>query len=122
MARILIIDDDNTFLDMLKDMIERNGYEVVSASDGDEGMDLYRKEPTDLIITDIIMPNKEGVELIFEFQRDFPDAKIIAISGGGKGNAKDYLNVASNISNVKHAFQKPFAMDEMLAAVKELVG
>lgn len=122
MARILIIDDDDMFRDMLKSMIEKNGYDVVSASDGKEGMDLYRKEPTDLIITDIIMPNKEGVELIFEFERDFPDAKIIAISGGGKGSAGGYLDAVSNIPNVKFAFQKPFPMDELLTAVKKLVG
>jgi DNA-binding response OmpR family regulator len=122
MARILIIDDDDRFRDMLKDMIERNGYEVVSASDGKEGIDLYRKEPTDLIITDIIMPNKEGMETIFELRKDFPDVKIIAISGGGKGKAEDYLSSAGLIPNVKRSFQKPFAMDEMLQAVKELVG
>ena len=122
MVRILIIDDDDTFLDMLKDMIERNGYEVVTASDGKEGMDFYRKEPADLVITDIIMPNKEGVELIFELQRDFPNAKIIAISGGGKMKAEDCIKTVSLIPNVKRTFQKPFAMDEMLQAVKEIVG
>jgi len=122
MARILIIEDNVEFRDVLKKMLERQDYEVMVASDGEEGIKMFRDNPTPLVITDIIMPNKEGVELIFEFERDFPDTKIIAISGGGKGAANDYLNAASNIPNVKRTFQKPFAMDEMLQAVKEIVG
>jgi len=68
------------------------------------------------------LPNKEGIETIFEFERSFPDVKIIAISGGGKGPANDYLKTASSIANVKRTFEKPFAMDELLEAVKELVA
>ena len=82
---------------------------------------MFRDNPTPLVITDIIMPNIDGVELIFEFQQDFPDTRIIAISGGGKDSASDYLNIVSNIPNVKRAFQKPFAMDELLQAVKEIL-
>ena len=122
MAQILIIEDDDSMRCVLKDMLERQNYEVMVASDGEEGIKMFRNNPTPLVITDIIMPNKEGVELIFEFERDFPDTKIIAISGGGKCSANDYLNMVSNSPNVKCTFQKPFAMDEMLQAVKEIVG
>ncbi len=121
MARILVIDDNKRFQEMLKEVLERQEYEVVTASDGKEGMDLYRKEPTDLVITDIIMPDKEGIETIFELQRDFPNAKIIAISGGGKMKAENCLRTAGLISNVKRTFQKPFATDELLQAVKEIL-
>ena len=122
MAQILIIEDDVEFRDVLKEMLERQDYEVMVASDGEEGIKIFRDNPTPLVITDIIMPNKEGIELIFEFQRDFPDTKIIAISGGGKGRAEDYLKSANSLPNVKRTFQKPFAMDDLLRAVKEIVG
>jgi len=122
MAQILIIEDDVEFRNVLKEMLERQDYEIMVASDGEEGIKMFRNNPTPLVITDIIMPNKEGVELIFELQRDFPDAKIIAISGGGKMKAEDCIKTVSLIPNVKRTFQKPFAMDEMLQAVKELVG
>ena len=121
MAQILIIEDDVEFRNVLKEMLERQDCDVRVASDGEEGIKMFRDNPTPLVITDIIMPNKDGVELIFEFERDFPDTRIIAISGGGKGSANDYLNIARNIPNVKRAFQKPFAMDELLQAVKEIL-
>lgn len=103
-------------------MLERQDYEVMVASDGEEGIKIFRENPAPLVITDILMPNKEGIELIFELQRDFPDAKVIAISGGGKIKAEDCIKTADSIPNVKRTFRKPFAMDELLAAVKELVG
>jgi len=121
MAQILIIEDDIEFRNVLKEMLERQDYEVMVASDGEEGIRMFRDNPAPLVITDIIMPNKEGVETIFEFQRDFPDTKIIAISGGGKLKAEDCIKTASLIPNVKYTFQKPFAMDEMLQAVKEIL-
>ena len=80
------------------------------------------RQPADLVITDILLPDKDGVETIFEFYRDFPGAKIVAISGGGKMRAEDCVEVARAIPNVKRAFKKPFAMDEMLRAVKEILG
>jgi len=88
MARILVIDDDIQILEMLGQTLEREGYEVVDALDGKEGMRLYREAPTDLVITDIVMPEKEGVETIMELKRDFPDVKIIAMSGGGQINSE----------------------------------
>lgn len=122
MAKILIIEDDLRFQRMLRQMLQQTGYEVLTASDGKVGMDVYCNEPTELVITDIIMPNKDGVETIFEFHRSFPDTKIIAISGGGRGKAEDYLESFGQAPNVKYTFQKPFVMDEMLQAVKELLG
>ena len=83
MARILVIDDDYQVREMLRDTLEIAGYEVEVASDGREGLKLYHNRPTDMIITDIIMPNMDGLETITELQRNFPDTKIIAFSGGG---------------------------------------
>ncbi len=107
--------------EMLRNMLEFNGYEVDDAPDGKAAIRLYRREPADLIITDIIMPDKEGLETIFELRRDFPDLKIIAISGGGYVEADDYLHLAKSFG-AKRTFTKPFKLKEMLKAVEELLG
>jgi len=122
MARILIIDDDDQLREVLRKMLSRAGYEVLMASNGSDGIDLYRKEQPDVVITDIIMPEKDGAEAIFELQKEFPDIKIIAMSGGGQVKAEDYLKSITSLSNVKHTFEKPFVFDEMLQVVKELVN
>ena len=120
MAKILIIDDDSQIPDMLGQTLEREGYEVVRASNGREGMKINRKTPVDLIITDIIMPEKEGIETILELKRDFPHIKIIAISGGGHIEAEDYLYIAENIG-AHRTFTKPIKRDELLKAASELL-
>ena len=84
MKRLLVIDDDDQMRQMLKQMLERAGYEIIDAPDGQTGIELYRQNPTDLIITDLIMPQKDGMETIIELKRDFPNVKIIAISGGSR--------------------------------------
>ncbi len=121
MKRILVIDDDFQVRALLKEILEQEGYEVADASNGAEGIRLYRDEPADLIITDIIMPEKEGIETIFELKRDFPDVKIIAISGGGRLSSKDYLSIAEKC-NVARTFSKPFNREELLEAICELLG
>ena len=121
MKRILVIDDDVQVRQMLRQMLEREGYEVVDAPDGKEGIRLYRDEPADLIITDIIMPEKEGIGTIFELRRDFPDVKIIAISGGGRlVNKNDCLELcrAKGIPT----FSKPFDRKELLEAIQKLLA
>jgi CheY-like chemotaxis protein len=120
MARILVIDDDVLVLDMLYELLTREGYDVLRASNGEEGIRLYRKEPVDLIITDLIMPEKEGIETIIELRKDFPDVKIIAISGGGRIGTKDYLNMAK-IFGVQRTFTKPVAREQLLGAIRELI-
>ena len=122
MLKVLIIEDDVEFRTVLKDMLERKGFEVYEASEGEEGIKVYNETPTEVVITDIIMPNKEGMETIIEFKRDFPDAKIIAMSGGGKGAATSYLKAASLFPNVKYTFQKPFPIADLLKVVESLVS
>ena len=119
MKRILVIDDDAQFRPMLGQMLERAGYEVVEAQDGNEGIKLFRESPTDLIITDIIMPEKEGVETVIELKRDFPDVKIIAISGGSRGiDAKSCLSYVKALG-VSCVFSKPFEREELFEAIRE---
>ena len=101
-------------------MLERAGYKVMEASDGKEGVKLYRDKPCDLIITDIIMPEKEGIETIRELKRDFPDIKIIAMSGGGRIGAEDYLHMAKMLG-VQRTFAKPIEREEFLGAIRELL-
>ncbi|MGA1867433.1 MAG: response regulator [bacterium] len=120
MARILIIDDDVQIQEMLKQMLERAGYEVVTAPNGKVAIKLYREDPADLIITDLIMPEMEGIETIRKFKRDFPNIAIIAMSGGGRISPDSYLGMVKKFG-VKHTFVKPIKRAELLEAVQELL-
>lgn len=121
MPRILVIDDEAPVRDLFRMMLERAGYEVALAGDGKEGMASHRETPADLIITDIVMPEKEGLETIVELRRDYPDVKIIAISGGGRIGPDSYLDMAKSLG-AHCAFSKPVDRDELLAALRELTG
>ena len=121
MKRILVIDDDVQVRQMLRQMLEREGYEVVDAPDGKEGIRLYRDEPADLIITDIIMPEKEGIGTIFELRREFPGVKIIAVSGGGRFVHKNDCLDLCRAKGIP-AFSKPFDRKELLEAIQKLLA
>jgi DNA-binding response OmpR family regulator len=120
MARILIIDDEAMIRNLLVRMLEREGYETVTASNGKDGINIHRKNPADLIITDLIMPDKEGIETIMELRRDFQDVKIIAMSGGGKTDSETYLHIAKTIGAIK-TLAKPFDRKELLTTIRELL-
>jgi len=120
MGRILLIDDNVQILNMLRQILEPEGYEVVDAINGNEGIRLYREKPTDLIITDLIMPEKGGIETIMELRRDFPDVKIIAISGGGRSHPGPYLKIAKEVG-AQYTFAKPVKREELLNAVRALL-
>ena len=121
MARILLIDDDPWVLKILKQILEGAGHEVHTAEDGQEGLEQYRQDPTDLIITDMVMPVKDGLKMIMEVENEFPDAKIIAISGGGIIEPERYLSLAKSIGT-KKTIQKPITKEELLKAVDEVLG
>jgi YesN/AraC family two-component response regulator len=106
---------------MLGQTLKREEHELVKALDGKEGLKLYRENPTDLLITDIIMPEKEAIETIMELQRDFPDVKIISISGGGHDYPDEYLYIARMLG-VQKTFAKPISREELLKAVSELLN
>jgi DNA-binding response OmpR family regulator len=120
MSKILVLDDEPSILLMIKKMLEKAGYEVIIASNGKEGMRLFDKENPDMVITDIIMPEKEGLETIFELRRMHPDLKIIAISGGGRISPDGYLPGAK-LLGANMVFQKPLVQKEFLAAVASLL-
>ncbi len=121
MFSILIMEDDDNLRKMLKAMLEVAGYKVLEAPDGEAGMKLYRLEPTDLIIIDIFMPRKEGLETIMELRRDYADVKIIAMSGGSKKIDHDFLH-QSKLLGAQRTLSKPFERQELLEAIEELVG
>ena len=116
MARILIIDDEPQIRSMLKLMLERDGYEVVEAPDGVAGIKVYRQNPADLIITDLIMPNKDGIGMIIDLKKEFPKVKIIAMSGGGLNKPDGYLKGAKKLG-AACTLTKPIDREEMLRVV-----
>ena len=120
MARILVIDDDEKLRELIRRFLERAGYEVVIAENGRVALEIQRQNPADLIITDIFMPEKEGTEFIMDITGEFPQSKVIAISGGGNVKNIDFLQLAENLGALK-TFQKPFKQEELLAAVEELL-
>ena len=120
MARILIIGDEDQARCMLHQVLERAGYDVIEARDGVEGLQRFREGPTDVIITDILMPEKEGLETIMDLRREFPAAKIIAMSGGGRTGNLNFLEVARRLG-AQRTLHKPFGLPEMLKAVQELL-
>jgi len=121
MARILIIDDEDELRSMLRRMLEQAGHEVTEAVNGAEGIELYERDRPDLIITDIIMPEKEGVETIIALRRADPDLPIIAISGGGRLEATDFLPMARKLG-ARRTLSKPFRRDQLLEAVDECLA
>jgi len=120
MARILIIDDEPQIRSMLKLMLERDGYEVVEAPDGVEGISVYRQNPADLIITDLIMPNKDGIGMIIDLKKEFPEVKIIAMSGGGLNKPDGYLKGAKKLG-ASCTLTKPIDREEMLRVVAAIL-
>src|SRR5690349_20135697 len=117
MPKIQVIDDDEQVRALLHEILDRAGFEVVEAANGVEGVSVYRSAPSDLIITDLIMPEKEGVETILELRSEFPSARIIAISGGGRNGAQDYLAIAAKLG-ARRVVAKPFSRQEILDAVQ----
>ena len=119
--RILIIDDDERTRKLFRKILEKEAYEVIEASDGNEGIKIYRQDPVDLVITDIIMPEKEGIETIMDLRKESPDVKIIAISGGGLEEAEAYLEIAKKMGAAE-ALTKPIKNDELLNKIKDILG
>ena len=120
MARILLVDDDEQFRNMLSETLREAGYEVVEAHEGAEGLRFYHEHGSDLIITDLIMPEKEGLEIIQEIRRHDPETKIIAMSGGGRHGPYDYLKIAKTFG-ARQVLAKPFSRQEILTAVEQVL-
>jgi len=121
MAKILVLDDELSILVMIKKMLEKEGHDVELALNGIDGMELFEKNKPDLVITDIIMPQKEGLETILELRKKYPKLKIIAISGGGRVGPEGYLPSAK-LLGADRVFQKPLVQKEFMQAVSILLN
>jgi DNA-binding response OmpR family regulator len=120
MAKILVLDDEAAIVLMIKKMLEKAGHDVDMALNGRDGMILFEQNKPDLLITDIIMPEKEGLETIFELRQKYPDLKIIAISGGGRISPEGYLPGAK-LLGADMVFPKPLDQKEFMQAVDTLL-
>lgn len=117
MATILVIDDDAQVRTLIVHMLEREHHRVVEAHNGSEGIRHFEKLGIDLVITDILMPEKDGIEVIREIRKLNPDVKMVAISGGGQLGADQYLKLAEKLG-AQHTLLKPFKREELLNIVR----
>lgn len=122
MKRILVVDDEEHISDLISDCLKSDGYEVMCVNNGLLAYNSLRESKYDLLITDIVMPDMDGLELIKKSKNLYPDIKIIAISAGGDLIEPDvYLNPAKTFG-ADHRLNKPFELDDLMSKVSELVG
>lgn len=120
-ARILVMDDDDVLRFILVETLQSEGYEVFAVNNGDDGLLAMREKPFDLVVTDIIMPGREGIETIIELRRNYPRLKILAMSGGGLVAPSEYLDNARDFG-ADRTLQKPFKTSAFLAEVAALLA
>jgi CheY-like chemotaxis protein len=118
MARVLVADDDEQFRSVMARMLELEGHEVLLAADGFEAGDLYRKHLPEVVVLDLYMPEKEGLETLLELRTHFPDIRIVVISGGGGPFKLDPLLTAKRMGAVA-TLTKPISRDDLVAALDE---
>ena len=118
--RILLIDDDDLVRKTLRRALEGADFEVVEAVDGGEGIRSYEAQPIDVVVTDILMPEKEGIETIIELRQKDPDVRIVAISGGNCIEGQQYLKAAAKLG-ADRVLQKPIRPKALLEAVCDLL-
>ena len=120
MARILLIEDNAGLRAILAEHLALAGHTVIEAGDGREGLDHFRRVGADLVITDMVMPETEGFEVLRELRRTHPPVKIIAMSGEGQGSGAAYLDAARLLGAAK-VLLKPFPAAVLIAAIAELL-
>ena len=120
MSKILVIDDDPQVRELLSRVLEREGYDTCVAADGAEGLDVAREQRPDLVITDIFMPEREGLTTIMDLKRIRPGMGIIAISGGGHIARGDYLDAAVDMG-ADVGIPKPLDLDLLRATVARIL-
>lgn len=120
--RVLIVDDNEDMLQSMKILLEVASYEVAVASNGARALSLQRERPFDVLITDIFMPEMDGMEIIDQFRREFPAIRIIAMSGGGKRiKGHDYLSDTQNFGVVA-TLRKPFEPEDLLQTLRRVLS
>jgi CheY-like chemotaxis protein len=120
MAGILIVEDDKDLREMLKASLSKLKYTILEASNGNEAILRFKPLITDLVITDLIMPDEDGLKVIMKIKEIKPSIKVIAISGGGKAGPGNYLNLAK-VLGADEIFPKPFSINELIKKIAELL-
>lgn len=120
MARVLVIDDEEQVRTLIREVLEGAGHEVIEARNGREAMKLYEANPSSVVITDLVMPEQDGIETIRELRRRFPAVKIIAVSGAEQKLNLDLLYVAEKLGALR-TMEKPFDIRKLVALVEELL-
>lgn len=120
MPRILIIDDDLVTRKLLRVALGYKNYEVITAENCKQGLEMLHHTPSDVVIVDMIMPEKNGLKTIMDLTREFPNVKIIAISGDGSIEAERYLNLAEDLG-ARRSYTKPLNLKELSQGVQELL-
>ena len=115
MASILVIDDDEALRLLLREILQADGHQIREAANGREGLALYRAQPADVVITDILMPEQDGMEVILELTREFLDARVIAMTGAS--GEQNFLSVAK-LFGARHILEKPFGADQVRRVVR----
>lgn len=119
MKKVLVIDDDVAFNEILKEQLEWANYEVACAFDGSQGLSVYQTFKPDIVVTDIIMPNKDGIEVILALVNDSTcHSKIVVMSGGGRIAGIEYLKLTENLG-IKSILEKPFSFAELQKAMEQ---
>lgn len=120
MPGILVVEDDNDLRTMLKVSLSRRRFTVLEAENGKEALAHFKPSVTDLVITDLIMPEEDGLKVIMRMRELKPSIKIIAISGGGKAGPGSYLNLAKALG-ADAIYSKPFSVNDMITKIEELL-
>jgi CheY-like chemotaxis protein len=118
-TRVLVIDDDEDVRDVLQVLLESEGYAVLAAADGQEGLLLQRRSPAAVVVTDIFMPGKEGIETVVELLQEFPQTKVIVVSGAPPTARADYGQLAVSLGAVRY-LPKPLQSQDLIEAVRQL--
>ncbi|MGM0561764.1 MAG: response regulator [Pseudomonadota bacterium] len=121
MPTILLIDDEASIIEVMGNSLIKAGYEVLSAENGEKGLQLLEKEAVDAVVTDIIMPEKEGLETIIEIRRKRPELPIVAISGGGRTRQLHFLEISRDFG-ANDVLQKPFKPSQLIASLNSLLA
>lgn len=121
MAKVLLVDDDDDVRYALGKYLRRAGHEIVEAANGKAALILLATDRFDTVVTDIIMPDADGIELTIAVAREYPALPVIAISGGGRGNRMDYLRMAKGLG-AKATLPKPVDPDELLALIDQVAS
>jgi CheY-like chemotaxis protein len=120
MARILVMDDDDLLRGAIRVILESAGHQVIEAADGAAGLRLYREQGADLVLVDIFMPERDGLEVIRALRSEAPKAKVVAMSGGGSSGRIDLLEAAAGLGAFR-ALWKPFHPRDLLTAIDALL-